>query len=353
MQPLPAIPDPLSLELELPDPEKDDISTVEFLAKLEQAWAICDRFDLQTEIWRGRILRSVRDREKRGGEGRGAGFLQWLREREISKSRAYGLIQLADSSDELVGGGLLDEKRVNQFSKRAFLETAQASPEVQLMVSEAANEGHEITRKQVRQLSDEFMSATSPLLPEIIRKRSQENLLPPRIVAPLARELSKLSEPQQEDLREILKEEPEVEAIKQVTYKARWIGKAVESSQSVKAFQMGQLNFEKAMQEAERLDSLGLLSDALRQSQIVESSVLRLYTANRRLGALQEKLWVESGSSTPYLREVINAMQSLCGATLRVSLGDLAGGTKVRLQMVEEKPDQLEPPDIPSSDLPS
>jgi hypothetical protein len=63
------IPDPPALELDLPDPERDDLSTLEFLAQLEQAWAVCDRFDLQTEIWRGRILRAVRDREKRGGEG--------------------------------------------------------------------------------------------------------------------------------------------------------------------------------------------------------------------------------------------------------------------------------------------
>ena len=46
---------------------------MEFLARLEQAWDVCDKFDLQTEIWRGRILKSVRDREKRGGEGRGGG----------------------------------------------------------------------------------------------------------------------------------------------------------------------------------------------------------------------------------------------------------------------------------------
>ena len=63
------------LSLELPDPDSDTISTMEFLAQLEAAWAVCDRFDLQTEIWRGRILRAVRDREKRGGEGRGTGFL--------------------------------------------------------------------------------------------------------------------------------------------------------------------------------------------------------------------------------------------------------------------------------------
>ena len=77
-------PEPPMLQMDLPDPERDDISTLEFLEQLDQAWAVCDRFDLQTEILRGRILKAVRDRENRGGEGRGAGFLQWLREREIS-----------------------------------------------------------------------------------------------------------------------------------------------------------------------------------------------------------------------------------------------------------------------------
>ena len=198
-------PDPSLLQLDLPDPEKDDLSTIEFLDRLEKAWAVCDRFDLQTEIWRGRILRVVRDKEKRGGEGRGAGFLQWLREREISKARAYGLIQLADSADDLVGDGVLEETSVNNFSRRAFIETARAAPEVQQMISEAANDGKEITRKQVRQLTDEFTASTSPLLPEEIRERTQSNLLPPRVVAPLVKELAKLPEPQQEDLRKALR----------------------------------------------------------------------------------------------------------------------------------------------------
>ena len=335
------------LELDLPDPDQDDISTMEFLARLEQAWAVCDKFDLQTEIWRGKILKAVRDREKRGGEGRGAGFLQWLREREISKTRAYGLIQLAESAQEMLGEGVLEETSVNQFSKRAFMETAQAAPEVQMMISEAANEGQEITRKQVRRLSDEFMASTSPLLPEEIRQRTQENLLPPKVVAPLVRELAKLPEPQQDDLRKVLREEPELDRIKDVTYTARWITKATESSVAVRAFQQGELDLEKAMQEAQRLDALGLLADAVGQAQSLESAVLKLHTSWRRLGGLQERLWVESGSSTPYLRDVLSALQSLSGATLRVSLGELAGGKRVRLQLVEESPDQLEPPPIP------
>jgi hypothetical protein len=340
------VPEQPSLQLDLPDPESDDISTMEFLARLEQAWAICDRFDLQTEIWRGRILGAVRDREKRGGEGRGAGFLQWLRENEISKTRAYGLIQLAEAADAMLSEGALEESSVNQFSKRAFMETAQAVPEVQLMISEAANEGQEITRKQVRRLTDEFTAATSPLLPEEIRQRTQENLLPPRAVAPLVRELAKLPEPQQEDFRKVLRDEPELDRIKDVTSTARWITKANESGAAVRAFQQGELDLDKAMQEAQRLDALGLLADAVGQAQALESAVLKLHTSWRRLGGLHERLWVESGSSTPYLRDVLNALQSLSGATMRVSLGELAGGKRVRLQLVEESPDQLDPPPL-------
>jgi len=335
------------LDLELPDPDSDTISSMEFLARLEEAWAVCDRFDLQTEIWRGRILRAVRDREKRGGEGRGTGFLQWLRVREISKTRAYTLVQLAESADRMLGDGVLEEDSVNLFSKRAFLETAQAEPEVQQMIGEAANEGQQITRKQVRRLSDEFTAATSPLLPEEIRQRTADNLLPPRAVAPLVKELAKLPEGQQEDLRRVLRDEPELDRVKDVTMTARWLNKTSESGLAVRAFQQGDLDLDKAIQEAQRIDALGILSDAVYQAQQVESAVLKLHTSWRRLGGLQERLWVESGSSTPHLRDVLQALQTLSGTTMRVSLGELAGGKRVRLQIVEEAPDQLEPPALP------
>ena len=157
-------PEPPMLQLDLPDPERDDISTMEFLAQLEQAWAVCDRFDLQTEILRGRILKAVRDREKRGGEGRGAGFLQWLREREISKTRAYSLIQLAESAEDLVGGGLLEEA-ASIFLQAGCWRRPRLIP-VQLMISEAAN-GRRSPQK-VRRLTDEFTMTTN----RCCRKRS-------------------------------------------------------------------------------------------------------------------------------------------------------------------------------------
>jgi hypothetical protein len=138
-----------------------------------------------------------------------------------------------------------------------------------------------------------------------------------------------------------------LERVKEVTCTARWLSKAAEAALAVRAFQQGELDFEKALQEAQRLDALGLLADAVGQAQALESAVLKLHTSWRRLGGLQERLWVESGSSTPHLRELLTALQSLSGSTLRVSLGELAGGKRVRLQLVEESPEQLPPPPMP------
>ncbi|NBP32638.1 MAG: hypothetical protein EBV08_05040, partial [Synechococcaceae bacterium WB6_1B_055] len=246
-----------------------------------------------------------------------------------------------------VGGGLLQETSVNNFSKRAFLETAQADPEVQQLISEAANEGQQITRTQVRRLSDEYSSATSELLPQVIRERTQQNLLPPKLVAPLVRELARLPEAQQQDLRRVLKEEPEIERIKDVTLTARWLTKAAEAGLAVRALQHESINLEKAMQEAQRLDMLGLVADVVGQAQQLEQAVLKLHTSWRRLGGLHERLWLESGSSTPYLRSLLQGLESLSGSNLRVSLGELAGGKKLRLQLVEEAADQLEAPPMP------
>jgi hypothetical protein len=165
-------------------------------------------------------------------------------------------------------------------------------------------------------------------------------------VAPLVRELARLPEPQQEDLRAVLREEPELDRVRDVTNTARWLTRLAEAGVAVRAFQQLDLDLESAIQEALRLDALGILCDAVRQAQQLESAVLKLHTSWRRLNGLQERLWLESGSSTPHLRELITALQSLSGTTMRVSLGELAGGKRLRLQLVEESPEQLEPPPL-------
>ena len=212
---------PVDLDFEIPDPEDEEIDETDFLERLEVVWQVCDRFDLQTEIWRGRILRAIRDREKKGGDSRGAGFLQWLKEREISKSQAYQWIQLANSADTLIQDGKLDPDKVNNFSKRAFVETAKATPEVQQMVSEAAQKGDRITRREVRQLTDEWTAMSSELLPTPVREKAADNSLPARYIAPLVKEMEKLPESHQKVLQREIEVSPDVDTLKQATTEAR------------------------------------------------------------------------------------------------------------------------------------
>ena len=50
---------PADFNFDLPDPEDDEIQEGEFQQQLDTVWKICDRFDLQTDIWRGRVLRAA------------------------------------------------------------------------------------------------------------------------------------------------------------------------------------------------------------------------------------------------------------------------------------------------------
>ncbi len=310
--------------LDLPDPEADDLSEVEFLSQVDQAWSVCERFDLQTEIWRGRILRRIRDRGKHHGQSRGSTFLQWLRERDISKSHAYGLIQLADSADELVIEGSLDPACVNNFSKHAFLATAKAAPPVQQLVNSAANEGQRITRHQVKRLDDEFTAASSNLLPDEVRQRTQTQVLPTKVVAPLVKELARLPKEQQEQLRQELASAPELDAVKATTQIARSMAKVLEAALALHALGDSSLNLDRAMGEAQRLEVLGPLAETLRHAQQIEQAASRLNCSWQRLADLHERLWLESGNS-PHLRQLLETLASLAGSPLRVSLGALGG----------------------------
>ncbi|MCY7407436.1 MAG: hypothetical protein LH631_08675, partial [Alkalinema sp. CAN_BIN05] len=147
----------ISFDVQLPDPEDTEISAYDFQEQIELAWQVCDRLDLQTDVWRGKILRAVRDRERTSEPGKGLGFLNWLKDREISRSTAYSLIDLAECADRMIDDGYLEAEDVNKFTKRAFMETAKSSTEVQQVIADSAKQGKRITRREVKQLSDEWV----------------------------------------------------------------------------------------------------------------------------------------------------------------------------------------------------
>ena len=327
----------MDLDFELPDPEDDSISPFDFNQAIDQAWEICDRFDLQTEIWRGRILRTVRDRERYGGDERGAGFLAWLKEREITKSRAYNLIDLASSADALLEQGSVELDSVSHFSKQAFIETAQAPPEVQVLIGDAARDGKKITKNHVKQVAEEWTAVTSDLLPEPIRAKAADNSLPSKYLAPLVKEMEKLPEQHQTAIQAEMEDRPDLETVKDMTLSARYLSRYLESAAQVQTIANGTMDLELALEEALRLDCLNLAADLVHQAAQLENSMAKLHTSWKRLGSLSDRLYVESGASTPHLRQLLDNLGSLAGDSLSLPMGDLATGRTIRIQMLPEE----------------
>lgn len=329
-----ALQQPADLTFELPDPEDEEIPESDFQQQLDVAWQVCDRFDLQTEIWRGRILRAIRDREKKGGDGRGTGFLRWLKEREISKSQAYAWIQLANSADTLLEEGRLDPAAVNNFSKRAFVETSKAAPEVQQMVSEAAQKGDRITRREVRQLTDEWTAMSSELLPEPVKVKAADNTLPPRYIAPLVKEMEKLPESHQKFIQKEIAANPDVDTLKQVTTEARQLAKYLKSAAQVQALAQEDVDIETALEEAQRVGCLSVAADLVNQASQIEQTIAKLYMTWKRIGNLADRLYVDTGASTPNLRSLLSCIEPLGGEVMELQLTGATEHT-IRLQIQE------------------
>jgi hypothetical protein len=323
------------LQFAVPNAEDEDLPEFEFQQQVDKAWLVCDRFDLQTDIWRGRILRAVRDREKKGGEGRGKGFLNWLKDREISKSQAYALIELANSADTLLAEGKLQPEAINNFSKRAFVETAQSPPEVQQLVSNAAQGGDRITRREVKQLADEWIAVTSELLPEEVKEKAADRSLPPKYVAPLVRELEKLPESHQKEIQREAAENPDVDTIKQLTSDAKNLSKYLDTAAQVQTIDRNIVDLEMALEEALRIGCLNVAVDLVKQSAQLEQTAVKLYTGWKRLASIADRLYVDTGASTPNLRSLITCVERITGQVIEVPL-DEAGERSVRLQMLTD-----------------
>ncbi|WP_199307016.1 hypothetical protein [Alkalinema sp. FACHB-956] len=324
---------------QLPDPDDEAISEVEFQQKIELAWQVCDRFDLQTDIWRGRILRTIRDREKHLGEGRSAGFLNWLKDREISRSHAYNLIDLANSADHLLEQGYLETEDINQFTKRAFVATAQSAPEVQQMIADSAKQGNKITRREVRQLSDEWTAMTSDLLPEEVRAKAADQTIPPKYLAPLVKQMEKLPEVHQVTIRDAVADSPNVDTLKQVTAEARYLARYLESANQVQALSESNVDLELALEEALRVGVLNSTAELVNQAAALESTIAKLYTTWRRINQLSERLYVDTGASTPHLRGLLSRLDILASDVVEVTLGDPQGqgfSRTIRLTIAEE-----------------
>lgn len=215
------------------------------------------------------------------------------------------------------------------------METAKSAPEVQQLVTEAAEKGDRITRREVKQLSDEWTAMSSELLPDEVKEKASAGTMPARYLAPLVKEMEKLPEIHLKPLQEEVASNPDVDTIKQVTSDARYLAKYLDSAAQVQAIQASSLDMEMALEEALRLDCLNTAADLVKQASTLEQTVGKLYTTWKRLGSLSDRLYVDTGASTPHLRSLLSCLESLVNEVIEVPLDD-TGEQIVRLKIMTD-----------------
>ncbi|MEM1310901.1 MAG: hypothetical protein AAGF98_15650, partial [Cyanobacteria bacterium P01_H01_bin.153] len=224
--------------------------------------------------------------------------------------------------------------------KRAFVETAQSAPEVQQLVSDAAQRGEQITRREVRQIADEWTAMTSDLLPAELKEKAANNTIPTRYLAPLVKEMEKLPLPHRETLKTEVTLNPDIDTLKQVTAEARYLAKYLEAAVQVQALNSDALDLEQALEEALRIGCLNATADLVKQASQLEQATAKLYSAWTQINKLAERVYVDSGASTPHLRNLLSHLEPLTNQTLEVQLGDPESplSHRVRLQLLAAAP---------------
>jgi hypothetical protein len=166
------------------------------------------------------------------------------------------------------------------------------------------------------------MAMTSDLLPENLREKAADHTIPARYLAPLVKQMEKLPEIHQVSLREAVADSPDVDTLKQVTAEAKYLARYLESANQVRVLSEANLNLESALEEALRLGCLNSTAELVNQAAQMEQLVAKLYSTWRRINQLSDRLYVDTGASTPHLRSMLNSLDCLAGEAVAVTIGD-------------------------------
>jgi hypothetical protein len=172
------------------------------------------------------------------------------------------------------------------------------------------------------------------LLPEPVKLKAADNTLPPRYIAPLVKELEKLPEPHQKYLQKEIAANPDVDTLKQVTTEARYLAKYLKSAAQVQALTQAEVDIETALEEAQRVGCLTIAADLVNQASQMEQAIAKLYMTWKRISNLADRLYVDTGASTPNLRSLLSSLEPLGSEIMELQLSGTVEHT-IRLQIQE------------------
>jgi hypothetical protein len=87
-----------------------------------------------------------------------------------------------------------------------------------------------------------------------------------------------------------------------------------------------------ALEEALRVGCLPVASDLLKQAANLEQNLTKFYMTWKRIGTLADRLYVDTGASTPHLRSLLNCLERLSGEIIEIPLDEVGENTiRVRI----------------------
>jgi HPt (histidine-containing phosphotransfer) domain-containing protein len=146
--------------------------------------------------------------------------------------------------------------------------------------------------------------------------------------------MEKLPESHQKFIQKEIAANPDVDTLKQVTTEARQLAKYLKSAAQVQALAQEDVDIETALEEAQRVGCLSVAADLVNQASQIEQTIAKLYMTWKRIGNLADRLYVDTGASTPNLRSLLTCIEPLGGEVMELQLSGTTEHT-VRLQIQE------------------
>ncbi|MFM6198398.1 MAG: hypothetical protein ACKPE1_04495, partial [Dolichospermum sp.] len=108
----------------------------------------------------------------------------------------------------------------------------------------------------------------------------------------------------------------------------------LKSAAQVQALIAEDVDIETALEEAQRVGCLSIAADLVNQASQIEQSIAKLYMTWKKIGNLADRLYVDTGASTPNLRSLLTCIEPLGGEMMELQLSGAIEHT-IRLQIQE------------------
>lgn len=319
----------LNLEFTFPDA---GLEAEELLAKVNENLPKTANVGLFSEVCRGKLIGIARDKFKANGDLRGVEFKAWLKDRDITLSQAHALIETADKAAGLLGKDLL--AGTAKITKPALKRAVQASENAQKVLRDMiANAEMPVKAGDVRNACDAIDAKNADIFTDDFKAKIENGSIPIAKAAGLFRELDRLPEDHAKGYAEQIAASPNpVEEIKAITASAKAVATMYDLAGQVNAASGCDIDF--IAEESIRLGAESTVAKVLKQARDVQTLAGKLYTAVKKLGSSADRLYVDTGATTPHTRGLIAALESLfSNGCIRVDLGD----SPIMLQVIDSE----------------